>query len=317
MSHEESEAAVARCPIYDVHALEVVVTNRKGSPASGVAVALYRGGNVCRSRTRSDGCARFEGLAEGDYQYSLELFDRDLWSARGGVALDEQAARGERAPRWLVASERAEEATHEVAAGECLIQLAHEHGTTAEALWEHNASLHAEQRQPRMLVASEDTVRIPPPRQRRQDVRTGQRALAELDGVRDIELELLDEEGRPKALAEYFLSLVTTSGTALPQRTGKTDGAGVLREWIPADVAEGELLVRQGDGVRKRRLRFGLMAPATRPAGVRGRLANLGYAPGDADTTTAAALLAFRRDHALESADDETVRKRVVELARD
>ncbi|MCH9684358.1 MAG: peptidoglycan-binding protein [Deltaproteobacteria bacterium] len=301
---EQVEVTVARCVSRDVQAIEVVVMRADRTPAKGVVVALHGPAAVCRTRTRADGRARFEGLAPGTYHYSLAAFDRDGWTPVGTEPLPADRAEGSRAPRWLEPPPAAKEIVRRVIPGDCMISIAYEHGLTVDTLWAHNPGLHTEGREPRMLVADEDTVRVPPIREHLEPVVAGYTAHVEIDGACAMELELLDRDGRPKAGASALLSLSTRAGQCLPPRTLHADPNGIVRDSIPADVDEGELLVSFAGTTCRRRLRFGRLQPPSRLGGVSERLGNHGYAPGPSGPTlepgTTAALVAFQRAHALD-----------------
>jgi hypothetical protein len=192
---------------------------------------------------------------------------------------------------------------HVVKAGECLSSIAGRHGLTWRQLWDDpgNAALRARRKDPHILHPG-DAVTIPAPGPPRVPLTPGTitTVVRRRRGCRPLTLRLADARDVPLADADYVL---TPRGA--PERRGRTDGHGVLREELPCEVEEARLEV--GEWVYE--LAVGHLNPLedTDDDGVTGaqaRLANLGYDTGDVDgklgPVTAAALREFQEDHGLE-----------------
>jgi hypothetical protein len=197
---------------------------------------------------------------------------------------------------------------HVVRPGECLAKIASRYGfADTQAILDDpaNAELARSRKNPNVLRPG-DVVTVPTPRPKQLGVATGTQHKLQVKMPRkELRVVLRDHEGQPLANTEYELRL-GQPGEGQDVRAGTTDGDGLLKERVPAGIAEAELELLG----RVLTLRLGQLDPITDAddpqfaAGVQSRLRNLGYDPGPTDgkwgRRTRAALASFQADHDLE-----------------
>ena len=166
---------------------------------------------------------------------------------------------------------------HRARAGDCFTSIAYEHGFFWQTLWDHedNAALKEQRKDPFTLIAGEDLVRIPDLRLKEEACATEKRHTFRRRGVpAKLRLRLLQSDGQPRANEEYFFEvegkMVSTAKT--------TDGDGRLEELIPPNARRGRLLLQGGAEVHQ--LSLGELPPADTIAGLKARLASLGFLYG-------------------------------------
>ncbi|NLF32590.1 MAG: LysM peptidoglycan-binding domain-containing protein [Planctomycetes bacterium] len=162
---------------------------------------------------------------------------------------------------------------HTVRQGECLSSISDRYGFFWETLWNHadNARLKRERGEPNVLMPG-DVVAIPDKRKGSVSAATGQRHRFRLKGVpAKLRIRLLIDD-EPRANEPYTLMIDDTFAAR-----GTTDGDGTVEQSIPPGARTGRLIVGEGDHEDVYELRLGALDPLDADAGVRGRLANLGY----------------------------------------
>jgi hypothetical protein len=188
--------------------------------------------------------------------------------------------------------------THTVNQGECFTQIAERYGfRDYRTLYDHpdNAALKKARPNPNVLLPG-DVVKIPDKDPKEAACATGKNHQFKVKRqTRALKLTLLDREGKPMKGAAYTLRV---EGATFK---GQTKGDGSLKHDVPLTASQGEILLEES-GIR-RPLRIGHLDPIESPTGVQGRLANLGYHPGQVDGDlgpwTEGALQGFQGDQGL------------------
>ncbi len=222
---------------------------------------------------------------------------------------------------------------HTVVQGESVESIASAAGHAWETVWEapENAELRELRSSPHVLMPG-DVVFVPPLELKTEDVATGQRHTIRRKGVPSKLIVRFLVDGEPRANADY------TFVTLGIERTGTTDGDGVLEESVDPQRAWAEVRFEleaeededddtepadddaedededyqeeepeEGDESPPQDVyRFDLrhLDPCSEVTGAQGRLHLLGYGVGSIDgelgARTQAALRAFQAEHDLE-----------------
>jgi hypothetical protein len=187
-----------------------------------------------------------------------------------------------------------------VVAGDCLSTIAEDFGfADYRSIYEHPSNAGLRKRRPNPnLICPGDIISIPDKTGRFEARATeASHEFKVRSSKRFLRLRVLSPEGRILGDTDYRLEV---DGE---QRTGRTDGSGILREPISRRA---RLAVLEVSTVRWN-LKIGHLnpiddAPDDGTAGVQQRLANLGYDTGPIDGVfgprTAAAVRAFQEDNA-------------------
>ena len=196
---------------------------------------------------------------------------------------------------------------HAVRDGDCVSNVAAEHGMLPETLWRHpdNRSLREQRKDPNVLEAG-DTLVVPEKSLRTESGATEQRhQFRRLGGAR---LRLrLTEDDRPRANIPFVLEVADQTVE------GNTDADGFLDAPVPPTAVEG-LLRLQVDGREELvRLQIGFLDPLDSDKGVRDRLRGIGV---DAEGNLADALRRFQGKVGLEPSGklDDATRARLEEV---
>lgn len=178
--------------------------------------------------------------------------------------------------------------------GDCIESIAFAHGHHWETLWNHpgNRELVAGRGNPNILLPG-DSVFVPGIVPRSQAITTGQVHPFRVKGVPfSLNIQLLDEEGRPRENQEYTLSI-----DGAPSEAGSTLSGGWIRRSLPPGSRQGRLVVRQGMIEEHYSLRVGHLDPYDSLSGLRQRLTSLGFhcdtSAREMDESTWRALRAF------------------------
>ena len=190
---------------------------------------------------------------------------------------------------------------HKVQAGDCLTSIAVQYGFTEwQPIWDHarNAQLKRQRPDPNILHPG-DIVFIPDKEQKQETRGTAQRHVFQIGIVTKIvRIALENDEGRRITSTRYALKIGDRT------YTGTTDGQGMLRQEVPADAQEGELLIEGHSWP----IEIGHLNPVEHVpdlgvSGIKARLRNLHYYLGEIDDQmddpTRAAIQAFQRDNQL------------------
>ncbi len=158
--------------------------------------------------------------------------------------------------------------SHEVEPGECLSSIAYDHGHFPDHLWEHgeNAELRRLRENPNLLAPG-DVVHVPALRPKELTVKTGQRHVFRRKAVPEklrFQLHSNDEE---RAGVQFIL---TIDGV---ETGGKTDAEGIAEVWIPPSARTATLTA----GEQVIEIALGSLGPLSSEAGIKARLANLGF----------------------------------------
>jgi Putative peptidoglycan binding domain len=203
---------------------------------------------------------------------------------------------------------------HEVQLGECMTSIADQHGFFWEYLWglPENAALREKREDPHTLAPG-DIVHIPDLREKEVPVKTGRTWEFRKKGIpAQVRLQLFRGE-EPRATEEYTFQVAGRR-----DQTGKTDGDGVLRVFIPPDAASGKLTIGPDEQVYE--FDFGKLQPIETIEGVQARLNNLGYScgepNGELNDETRKAIGQFQRRFGLEPTGepDEATKEKLIEV---
>jgi len=204
---------------------------------------------------------------------------------------------------------------HVVTQGECLSSIAQAHGfANWKVLYDHpeNAALKARRPNPNSLQPG-DRVAIPDKLQKTVEGPLGKWYEFSVERkLTKLRLQLSDARGKALANCPYTLDVQGEN------RTGTTDGSGVLTETVDASANTAVLTLEPGDPdlpeVLQWQLQLGALDPSDAVSGAQGRLTNMGLYRGPIDgrlsEDTRFALRAFQRLHSLDQTgrlDDQTV----------
>lgn len=191
---------------------------------------------------------------------------------------------------------------HVVKQGECLSLIARGYGyPDYKVIYNHpdNAAFKKKRPNPNVIKPGDEIV-IPDKTLREENAPATQshRYRLKIPG-KVLRLKILDHEGKAIAGTSYTLHI------AGEERTGSTDGTGMLREPVPMGTKNAKLYIED----RALVLQLGHLNPVGESGdadsgGIQGRLKNLGYDVGATDgrfgQRTRAALAVFQLDHGLE-----------------
>jgi hypothetical protein len=204
--------------------------------------------------------------------------------------------------------------THVVRQGECAASIAARFGLTAETLMDREGNRALRDARDNVHVLSPgDVLDVPPPAERRIPFSSGGTARYKARVPKThLRLKLVLPNGDAAANEPFEVSV---PGGREPI-AGTTDGEGVLDVEMAVTHTRAVVRVfRDGDHAVEVPVLVGHLDPVGEASGVRGRLANLGYAVGEGPDALSAAVRAFQRHEELVESgtvDDET-RARLVE----
>lgn len=197
-----------------------------------------------------------------------------------------------------------------VAQGECMASIAYENGFLVDTLWNDpgNASLKAS-RKDRNILLPGDRVHIPDKRMRSENCSVDSDHKFELKGAKEVlRIALLDSDGKPRKSLLYTIKI--RGGR---EKSGKTDGNGVIEAPIPPNAREGKLIVKGEWGEEHYDLEIGAIDPPSTVSGIQSRLNHLGFVCGEVDgimgPKTAGAIEKFQKNQNLKETgemDDDT-----------
>jgi len=289
----DAGGTVQRCPLRQVHAIEVRVVGEDDAPLADIAVQLLRDpSSALRGKTDTGGLLRFDGLEAGQYQLGLYELDTEAWAVLETVPLDEPARTGTADAAWgpPVDAVRAE-CTHAVVQGECAAKIAYRYGLSVDTLWTWpaNADL-ASRRDSAYVLGPGDSLAIPPLRSRLAVCATDMRCTLRRKGVP----EKLDIQfragGLPRADVAWTLALRTGSGQVLAHQSGRTTADGRVQAWVPPDTAEAVIRITERGDTDHYRFAIGSLDPAGDESGAAMRLASMGFLVGIGEPDDATAL---------------------------
>jgi N-acetylmuramoyl-L-alanine amidase len=187
---------------------------------------------------------------------------------------------------------------HTIRPGDCLANIAYEHGLLVETVWDHPDNAGLRERRPDMnILMPGDVVRIPERRDRAVVATTDRRHRYRLKGVPHVfRLQLFDDE-LVRDRQPYRLSVRGRSGTVA--LAGVTDDDGVLTAYIAPGTIDARLSIDETERYPALELDilFGSLDPVEEWTGIQKRLANLGFAcpvDGQPSGETTQALEAFQ-----------------------
>jgi N-acetylmuramoyl-L-alanine amidase len=182
---------------------------------------------------------------------------------------------------------------HTVEQGDGLSRIANQYGFFWQTLWSHpdNAALRKLRANPEFLLPG-DVVHIPDKRLEPRTGNTDLRHRYKLNGVpARFSVRLLDDEDRPRADLPYALEV-----ESYRTLSGRTDGGGWVRCYLPPDARRGRLVLRGGNEAYD--IDFGYIDPLDTVSGAQAVLTNLGYyrgrADGELDSATTIAIREFQ-----------------------
>ena len=216
---------------------------------------------------------------------------------------------------------------YEVQQGDCITSIASANGFKWETIWNDggNAALRAKRKDPNVLFPG-DVVHIPDLNVFDVPRPTDQKHKFTLEDSRaKLHIRLLEEDlpaapassgsvpkpiTKPRANVPYVLEI-----EGQPNKKGTTNGKGEIEIKIPPGATSGTLHVGSGTTQDVYQLQLGVLDPIDTPAGVEGRLRNMGYGADD----MAEAIRAFQDKAGLPvtgEADDATRGRLVSEFGQ-
>lgn len=296
-----ADAVVVSCPRY---VIEVRVLDETGAPLPAVPVAvLDEGGRAVRSKTDSAGLARFRGLVDKPYTYSLYSLAAESWEQIEAMALAPGTASADEPP-WSIGGSGGAPADHTVGQDECVTRLADRFGFTPSALWNANADL-ASERASMNILAPGDRLTIPTRTPRAEPAAVAHRYTAKrLGAMTWLRIRFLDVNGDPRGDVPYLLSLERQCGRPVADIADRTTIEGFVMQRIPADASTARVTLDDESGEPEDYLfHLSRLDPVTVPRGVQARLNNLGYGCGAEDgeigPATRRAIACFQQDQRL------------------
>lgn len=189
--------------------------------------------------------------------------------------------------------------SHTIEEGDSVVSLSDSSGFLADTIWNDGANADLNQLRTDMnILMPGDVVVIPDLRKKFEKRPTGKKHRFRRKGIPAVfRLQVFDMN---VAVVNTPYTL-TVNGVA---KSGKTDGQGVVEQFVPATAKTGELKLGEGDNTFTLTLQFGFLDPLNEVSGVQHRLTNLGYdcgpETGKLNEATKQALLDFQRDSELE-----------------
>lgn len=184
----------------------------------------------------------------------------------------------EQNPVELTKSVSSGEKLYKIKKGECLNEIAYNHGFFWETIWnyEKNKELSGKRKDHNNLLEG-DQVIIPKKAVKEEDAGTEMLHRFRMKGI-PVTLNIrLMYEGEPIKNEPYKLII---DGKV---KEGEIGSDGFVRERIPPNVFKGTLIVGSEDNIKKFALKLGYLDPYDTISGVQSRLKSLGYYVGNID----------------------------------
>ncbi|APR77344.1 Hypothetical protein A7982_02691 [Minicystis rosea] len=299
----------------ETHWIQIGLVDMEDNPVPGAAYRIeLPDGEVITGRLGSRGTARIDGLTQtGMAAVVFVELDRDAWMARG----ETEPRRGEPYSGGDAGGRAAEVVT--ARAHDCVSSIAFRAGFFPGTVWDdaENRDLRALRENPSTLAPG-DEVHVPALRLKQMRCAIDAEHWFRRRGVPEhLQVRLLDADGEPRADVGYQLFVegrLSASGT-----TGKD---GMLRAPIPPDARTGELWLRDGGRLEKRRIALGRLPPSGLEAGLQSRLRNLGLYHGPIDgrmdsAATEDAIRRFAEAHELPAGMTQEALHRAIERVHD
>jgi hypothetical protein len=305
--------------------IEVLVVDDKNNPQFYQNVELKN--NVGQSMvaiTNREGRARFEGLDEGEYEVNLCKINCKLWSIEKVELLPKEKQSSPKVPHWeKTVAQDTMPRKHSAAVNECFTSIAALYGFDPISLWEDPANKDLkEKRKSKNILAEGDVVFIPEKKMKWEKVRTDQLlSIKKFAQMSSLNLQILDDNRVKRSDMDYLISITTRSRQVVPDRKGKTDKQGFLREQLPPDADEATITVFLEGNETERKIKLGGLDPIDTLRGKQQRLRNLGFyceLENPSGESTRNAVKRFQECYGLEvngNFDKATVEK-LKELAR-
>ncbi len=191
---------------------------------------------------------------------------------------------------------------HNVRQGEDIDGIAYEYGYHPTTLWDHadNKELKEKRENPNMLKEGDEVI-VPELELGEEKVQTEQRHKFYRKGVTSALKIQFCEEDEPRADVPYIFKLKTRCETQQKDVSAKTDKDGFLKEIIPPNATEGEIILDPGENEEHIPFQLGHINPADDGCqGIQCMLNNMGYFCGNEDDElgelTIAAIREFQRE---------------------
>jgi hypothetical protein len=295
-----SDSVVLPCQRY---VIEVRVLDEAGAPLAAIPVAvLDETGRALRSKTDSAGLARFIGLVDKPYTYSLYSLAADSWEQVEVSPLEPGTAFSDE-PAWSVDGAAGPPAIHTVRQDECVTKLADRFGFTPSTIWNANADL-ASARASMNILAPDDRLTIPMRTPRVEPALVAHRyTVKRLEAMTWLRIRFLDVNGNARSEVPYLLSIERQCERPFADIAERTTSEGFVIQRIPADTSTARITLDGDEEQEIYLVHLSRLDPASVPRGIQARLNNLGYGCGEEDgefgPATRRAIRYFQQDQLL------------------
>ena len=300
-------------------AIEITICDENNDPIPNQNVELKNSSNQSITNiTNRQGTVRFDGLEEGEFLFSMQRMDGNLWS----VEKKEVLAAGKKASNGIAGWEPSKEPDtaskqHIAELNDCFTSIAAMHGFDPESLWNHPANEEIRKKRDSMNILAEgDVVNIPEKPVKWEKMETGNRyTIKKQNLMSKVHIQLLDMSGNKRPNVKYLFSITTRSCDVVPDREGTTDSEGFLLEPIPPDTDTVCVIIIDNGCEDRYDLKVGSLEPFDTLKGKQQRLRNLGFHceyEEEEGVTTLEAVKGFQERYGLEVSGkicEETVKR--------
>jgi hypothetical protein len=299
---QRNTTTVVPCPYRFV--LEVLVLDSEDTPAIAIPVEVRQSpSEAIRTKTDSNGIARFEGLLEKSYGFSLYSLAPDGWTVTDTPELEAPNSSHGPAAWGAIPAAANPDSEYEIKEGECVTKIGARFGVLPQAIWDRNSSIHSSRPSMNLLVPG-DRLTIPGFQPKSEQGLSGRRYVVTQSAPQAmLRVQFQDADGEPRTELKYLVEF--QSDQPVESLEGITDSDGFVVETIPPDASKATITLSGIDGPEEHQMRISHLEPVSTTRGLQARLHNLGCGSGDEDgeigPLTAAALSLFQSANGLKA----------------
>jgi hypothetical protein len=300
-------------------AIEVLVVDSKDKPVTNINLEIKNSEEKsCATITNREGKCRFDGLDDGEFQFSLKKIAGALWSIEKNEPLSKELAKSTKQAVWSESKKQDTTAKQHVAKyDECFTSIAAQYGFDPESLWNDPSNMELKEKRKNMNILAEgDVVHIPEKTVKWENVKSGNCYTIKIaDLMSSIQLQLLNTNGDKRPNVNYILSIKTKSNQTIPDKKGTTDSDGFMNEPVPPDADIATVVVIENGNEDRYELKLGGLDPIDTLRGKQQRLSNIGFYceyEEELGESTRDAINLFQAQYELKVTgefDEETVKK--------